>query len=107
MERFGHRLPDELHNLLFSVRVRVLAKAAGVESVTKRGDRVTLKLVDEVGGARIALERVLGHGTTVGNQQLHVPLAQPEIPWGQALLEVLRTLAEFRERAGELSAILA
>ena len=107
MERFGHRLPDELHNLLFGVRVRVLAKAAGVESVTKRGDRVTLKLVDEVGGARVALERALGHGTTVGNQQVHVPLAQEHTPWGQALLEVLEELAAFRERAGELTAAFA
>ena len=106
-ERFGHRLPDELHNLLFGVRVRVLAKSAGIESVTKRSDRVTLKLVDEVGGARIALERALGHGTTVGNQQVHVPLAQQEMPWGQALLEVLEELAAFRERAGELTAALA
>ncbi|MDE2885390.1 MAG: transcription-repair coupling factor [Chloroflexota bacterium] len=107
MERFGHRLPDELHNLLFGVRVRVLAKSAGIESVTKRSDRVTLKLVDEAGGARTALERALGHGTTVGNQQVHVPLAQQEMPWGQALLEVLEELAAFRERTGELSALLA
>ncbi|MXW30109.1 MAG: hypothetical protein F4Z88_05030 [Chloroflexi bacterium] len=107
MERFGHRLPDELHNLLFGVRVRVLAKTAGVESVTRRTDRVTLKLVDEVGGARIALERALGHGTTVGNQQVHVPLEQGRTPWGQALLEVLEELAAFRQRAGELSEILA
>ena len=107
MERFGHRLPDELHNLLFGVRVRVLAKTAGVESVTRRTDRVTLKLGDEVGGARIALERALGHGTTVGNQQVHVPLEQGRTPWGQALLEVLEELAAFRERAGELSALLA
>ena len=107
MERFGHRLPDELHNLLFGVRVRVLAKVAGVESVTRRAERVTLKLVDQVGGARIALERALGHGTTVGNQQVHVPLAQGHTPWGQALLEVLGELAAFRERAEELSAALA
>ena len=107
MERFGHRLPDELHNLLFGVRVRVLARTSGVESVTRRADRVTLKLVDEVGGARVALERALGHGATVGNQQVHVPLEQGRTPWGQALLEVLEELAAFRERAGELSALLA
>ena len=104
MERFGHRLPDELHNLLFGVRVRVLAKVAGVESVTRRQDRVTLKLQDEAGGARVALERALGHGTTVGNQQAHIPLAQPDIPWGQALLEVLERLTLFREQAAGLAA---
>ena len=97
-ERFGRTLPDELHNLLFGVRVRVLAKAAGVESVTRRKDRVTLKLVDEAGGARFALERALGRNATVGNQQVHIPLDQGRTPWGQALLEVLQALRAFREQ---------
>lgn len=97
-ERFGRTLPDELHNLLFVARTRVMAKAAGVESVTRRKDRVTLKLVDEAGGARFALERALGHSVTVGNQQVHVPLEQGRTPWGQALLEVLQALREFRDQ---------
>ena len=102
MERFGHRLPDELHNLLFGARVRVLAKAAGVESVTRRTDRVTLKLMDEVGGARIALERALGRSVRVGHQQVHLP-TQGDAPWGQALLEVLEGLERFQRAAAELA----
>ena len=97
-ERFGRTLPDELHNLLFIARTRVMAKAAGVESVTRRKDRVTLKLVDEAGGAKFALERALGRNATVGNQQVHVPLDQGRTPWGQALLEVLQALRAFREQ---------
>ncbi len=104
MDRFGRVLPDELYNLVYSIRVRVLAKAAGVESVTKRADRVTLKLVDETGGARLALERALGRRTTVGNQQVHMLLAGHDAPWGQVLLEVLESLADFRLHAAALSA---
>ena len=104
MDRFGRVLPDELYNLVYSIRVRVLAKAAGVESVTKRTDRVTLKLVDETGGARLALERALGRRTSVGNQQVHMPLAGHDAPWGQALLEVLESLADFRLHAAALTA---
>ena len=102
MDRFGKVLPDELHNLLYSVRVRIMARDAGVESVVKRNDRVTLKLVDEAGGARHALERALGNNTTVGNQQVHLPLAGHDVPWAQALLEILARLVEFREAVAAL-----
>ena len=104
-ERFGHRLPEELHHLLYGVRVRILARNARVESVVRKGERVTLKLIDQVGGARMALERVLGHRTTVGNQQVHVPTAGGDTPWGQALLEVLTRLEEFQQRVPELAAM--
>ena len=103
-ERFGHRLPDQLHHLLFAVRVRILARQARVESVVRKGDRVTLKLVDQVGGARTPLERALGHHASVGNQQIHVPTTQGETPWGQALLEVLARLDEFQQRVPEMLA---
>ncbi len=102
MDRFGRVLPDELHNLIYSVRVRILAGEAGVESVVKRGDRVTLKLVDEAGGARHVLERALGRRTTVGNQQVHLPIHGHDVPWGQALLEVLASLADFRRQVAAL-----
>ena len=103
-DRFGRTLPDELHNLIFGVRVRILAKAAGVESVTRRTDRVTLKMSGSAGGAKLALERALGHGTIVGNEQMHIPLAQNGMPWSQALLEVLEGLASFLEMASNLAA---
>ena len=60
MDRFGKRLPDELHNLIYTVRIRVLAREARIESVIRRQDHLTLKLLDDTGGARVALERALG-----------------------------------------------
>jgi transcription-repair coupling factor (superfamily II helicase) len=103
-ERFGHQLPDPIHHLLYGVRVRLMARTARVEAVTRKGDRVTLKLVDQVGGARVPLERALGHRVSVGNQQVHLPTQGGDIPWGQALLEVLGQLHEFLQRVPELAA---
>ena len=101
-DRFG-RLPEEAHHLLYGVRVRVMARRARVESVVRRGDEVTLTLLDAVGGARLALQQELGHGSRVGHQQVHVPAAAgDDPPWGQALLEVMERLEEFQRRIPEL-----
>ena len=85
-DRFGRRLPDELRHLLYGVRVRILAKQAGIESVVRRRGTITLKLRDEAGGARLVLQKALGNSVTVGNQQIHLPEAAGT-PWEPALLE--------------------
>ena len=96
-DRFGKQLPEELHHLLYGVRVRVLAKLAGVASVVRKRGSIDLKLVDEAGGARLALQRAVGNGVSVGNQQVHLPEAQDK-PWAQALLEVLAGIEAFRQQ---------
>ena len=101
-ERFGHQLPDAVHHLIYSVRVKLLGREARVASIVRRSDRLTLKLIDQVGGARIPLERALGHRTSVGNQQIHMPVEGGDVPWGQALLEVLALLTDFQRRVPEM-----
>ncbi len=102
-DRFGRRLPDEVHNLLFGLRVSVLARQAGVEAVTRRNGEVTLKLPHPVGGARLALERALGNGANVGHQQIRLLGGGASgAPWGQTLLEALEALAAFQRKAAEL-----
>ena len=103
-DRFGHQLPDELHYLIYGVRVKLQARHARVESIVRRGGRVTFKLIDQVGGARVPLERALGHGTNVGNQQVHMPVEGVDVPWGQAVLEVLERLSDFQQRIPEIAA---
>ena len=101
-ERFGHQLPDAVHHLIYGVRVKLAARDARVASIARGANRITLKLIDQVGGARIPLERALGHQTSVGNQQIHIPLGEGDIPWGQALLEVLTLLIDFQRRLPEM-----
>ncbi len=101
-DRFGHQLPDEVHYLLYAARIRILGRRTRVESVTRRDDRITLKLLDQVGGARAPLQQALGHHVTVGNQQVHLPTVSDGQAWGQALLEVLANLEAFQKRTAEL-----
>jgi transcription-repair coupling factor (superfamily II helicase) len=103
-DRFGRPLPDPLHHLLYVARVRVLARRARVESVTKRDERISLKLVDAVGGARVPLSRALGHRVEVGNQQMHLHTGRVDVPWAQALLEVLERLAAFQQQTAAIQA---
>ena len=101
-DRFGYRLPDEVYALLYALRVSVLARAAGVESVLRQANEVTMRLRAPAGGARLALERALGRGVRVGHQQVHLP-TQGDGPWGQALLEVLEGLERFQRAAADLA----
>ena len=106
-DRFG-QIPDEVHHLLYALRVRALARLARVESITKLPDHIILKLLDPIGGARLPLSKALGHNVQVGHQQVHFPLnaaastkapeAATAVPWGQGLLEVLERLQEFQRR---------
>ncbi len=106
-DRFG-TVPQEAHNLLFNVRVRVLAERAGVESVARenrqRGN-VVLRLREDVGGAKLALGKAFTDAelpVNVGNRLLHLQTGNLDRPWGQALLELLEALAAFRERVAAM-----
>ncbi len=96
-DRFGPP-PREAHNLLYSVRVRVLAQAAEVEAVTREANAVVMRLRDDVGGAKMPLEKDLGPLVHVGNRLLRLDLRRLDRPWGQALLETLEKVAAFRQR---------
>ena len=102
-DRFGS-LPEEVENLLYGVRVRVLARHARVEAVNRRRGELVLKLRDVIADARLALQKALGHGVRAGHQQVHLPLSSAtDIPWSQALLKVLQGLEAFQRRALELA----
>jgi hypothetical protein len=87
-----------VHNLLYTVRVRVLAASAGVEAVNKEARSVAIRLRDDVGGAKGAFQRELGPHVRVGNRLLHLDTGKLDRPWGQALLELLEGVAAFKER---------
>ncbi len=96
-DRFGP-LPWQAKNLLYVVRLKLQAERAGIVSINREGQRIILRLKDEVGGARRALQRSLGHATEVGNNQIRLELVQLPDGWEQPLTESVEKLAEFRER---------
>ena len=102
-DRFGE-LPWQAENLLYTVRLKLRAKRAQVESIVREGERIVLRLRDEVGGARQPLQRLMGHSVVVGNTQIRLELEQLTDGWEQPLVDTIESLADFRERVAAAGA---
>ena len=98
-DRFGPT-PEPVENLVYAVRIKALARAAGVESVGREGGSIALRLQHGVGGAQPLLQRELGGNARVGDTLVRVPV-KPD--WTKTLAWTLERLAAFRERMLELA----
>ena len=101
-DRFG-RLPEEMNSLVFQLRVRLAAWQARASAVVKQDGEIHIKLIDEIGGIRIPLERAVGYGGKVGNTRLRFRVADLEEPddtlkWGSVLLDILARIADLRNQ---------
>ena len=103
-DRFGP-LPVQVRNLSYVTRLKMYAALCGVESVKRGEGRVVLRLEGETGGARKALQSRLGRGVMVGNNQIR--LDQLGDGWEQRLMDLLKSLAEFRRSIEEEVAAVA
>ena len=104
-DRFGP-LPWQAVNLLYVTRLRLYAREAGIESVTRERNRVVLRYGGEIGGARRAMERVLGRHAEIGNTQVRLPMDMLGADWEGALETALRSLAEFTRRMVAAQSVL-
>ena len=104
-DRFGP-LPWQAVNLLYVTRLRLYAKEAGVESVMRERNRVVLRYGGDIGGARRAMQRVLGRHAEIGNTQVRLPMDALGADWEGALETALRALAEFTRRMVAAQSVL-
>ncbi len=104
-DRFGP-LPWQAVNLLYVTRLRLYAREAGIESVTRERNRVVLRYGGDIGGARRAMERVLGRQAEIGNTQVRLPMDALGADWEGALETALRALAEFTRRMVAAQSVL-
>jgi transcription-repair coupling factor (superfamily II helicase) len=103
LDRFG-AIPQEASNLLYSIQVRVWAEKAGAEAVIRQSHgpgNTTVRLREEVGGAKLALDKAFseaGLPVRIGSRLLHLEGGKLMQPWTKALLGLLKTVASIRER---------
>ena len=102
-DRFGP-LPEVVDNLLYLVELKLLGGEAAVDFIVQKGATVTFTLQDEVGGARLALEKALGPQVRVGNTQVHVGVRQAGDDWKEGLATILERLMAFREQLQTVAA---
>ena len=96
-DRFGP-LPWQVRNLLYATRLRLYAKQAGIESVTRERNRVVLRYGGEIGGARRAMQRALHRKAEIGNTQVRLPMESLSPNWEPALEIEIKALADFTRR---------
>ena len=99
-DRFGP-LPWQAQNLLYMARLKLEAERAGVEAIIRESERIVLRLRDQVGGGRRALQRRLGRQVEVGNTQIRLDLDRLGVDWEKPLMETIQNIAEFRLQLAE------
>ena len=92
-DRFGQR-PEVVDNLLFQIRLKVLASKAGVRSIYADDGSVVLQGQPRDREEVAALRSRLGTDVQVGRQQLRIPLDSSARSWRERLERVLLILGE-------------
>ena len=96
-DRFGPP-PPAVENLLTLLDLRALAASVGVQSILQAEGGINLNLRDEVGSARVPLQRALGSAASVGNRQIKLSRRALGDQWLPRLTRTLERLLIFQER---------
>ncbi|MFQ5857621.1 MAG: transcription-repair coupling factor, partial [Anaerolineae bacterium] len=92
-DRFGD-LPVEAQNLMFLLRLKVLAARAGAQYVTREGKTIVIKLAGAGPQQRAAILRRFDGRLRVGRDQVWMPLVTRAGQWRRDLERALEDLAE-------------
>ena len=82
-------LPSEVKNLLYAVKIKVLAAGAGIESVSTEQGEIILRLFTGMRFDKEKLEPFLREGIKVGTAQLRLNPRRLGKEWPEVLEEVL------------------
>jgi len=90
-DRFG-ALPVEVKNLLYAVKVKILAAKAGIESISTEDGQIVARLFDGMQFDKQKLAPVLKDGIKVGTTQLRLNPKRFGKDWQKVLEEVLKNI---------------
>lgn len=91
-DRFGPLTP-EVENLLYAVRIKLLAARAGIESITTEHGQIVLRRFQGMPFNRQNLEPILRDGVKLGITQLTLNPKRLGGEWQKVLEEVLREIS--------------
>ena len=91
-DRFGP-LPEEVRNLLFQIKVKILAALAGIGSVGFEGRQLVLHYLPLPDGVTTRSLPELGGEVITGKNAYRIQFQDPdEAPWPEILLQVLQKI---------------
>jgi transcription-repair coupling factor (superfamily II helicase) len=101
-DRFGP-IPIQTINLLYVMGLRINAVGAGISSIIQKDKEIIIKLSDETGGAKKAIQKLLGRKIDVGNMQMRVDITGLNGNWETFLGDIIDKLVAFRTQLLSLS----
>jgi len=90
-DRFG-ALPVEVKNLLYAVKIKILAGRAGIESISTEEGQIILRLFEGMRFDKQKLEPVLKDGISIGTSQIRLYIKRLGNKWQEVLEEVLQKI---------------
>ncbi|MBN1220367.1 MAG: transcription-repair coupling factor [Anaerolineae bacterium] len=90
-DRFGE-MPEPVANLLYQLKLKLLAMEAGVKSIITESGQVVIRADSLEGVDRAGLQRRLGAATRVTPRQLGLPLHPNQEVWQAELEKTLRLI---------------
>ncbi len=90
-DRFG-ALPPEVRNLLYAVKIRILAARAGIESISTEHGQIILRLFEGMQFTPEQRRLNLPDGFEIGLSQIRLNLRRMEKEWRHILEEVVKGL---------------
>lgn len=94
-DRFG-RLPVEVENLVISVRIKLTAVAAKVNTVTVNGDILLIKIEPSGLFDRVGLYRAYGMDARINTNALRIPRSRLGAEWVAEIQRILTQMASLR-----------
>jgi transcription-repair coupling factor (superfamily II helicase) len=90
-DRFG-ALPEEVQNLLYAVRIKLLAAQAGIESIATEHGQIIIRRFKGLPFDREKLAPIIKDGVRVGHTQISLNLRRLGSRWQEVLGKILGTV---------------
>ena len=90
-DRFG-KLPDQLSNLFYQIRVKIMAEDAGLASVSNEGDQMVLRYPALPEGSAMRNLPNVGFGTRPGKNAYWMAFQESNPEWRERLTALLKAL---------------
>jgi transcription-repair coupling factor (superfamily II helicase) len=95
-DRFGP-LPEEVRDLLYMVKIKLLGSKAGIESISRENGQIVLMLNSAARLDKSSLQRSFGSVLKIGTNQLRLDIKQSSREWQGTLEKLLMKMAQTKD----------
>jgi transcription-repair coupling factor (superfamily II helicase) len=91
-DRFGP-LPNQIKNLLYMVRIKLMASGSGVREIITDKGQIVIKVVPGLRIDKLSMQGYFGDWLKVGTSQLRLDLKQAGKQWKRVLEDIIGRMA--------------